>query len=295
MIKRTHVALVKVLLCVALLTTFGSGMGCDEDQILEETTYEQVNTWIRDGANVVIIDVRESADFVNGHIQNAINIPLSTLRDEAGQLINGGQALTNVIPEQDTHIVTYCFGWGNELTFAQAAADLGYTKVYYYTGGTEEWDTKPNYYVVEFEGFKAWHAANAPFDNGTSYLVDDLPPEWYAGTDPDHPDGHIPCAVNLPIEEWATSDGQMVNNGAAFESAFPNKNATVVIYCGNSECGKSLVGVQVAATLGYTDVYRYQGGQKEWIEMGEPTVPGQEPCPDGVDIDTDTGTDTAGH
>ena len=36
--------------------------------------------------NVVILDVRESTEFIQGHIEHALNVPLSKLKEEAGAL-----------------------------------------------------------------------------------------------------------------------------------------------------------------------------------------------------------------
>lgn len=264
------------------------GMGCEDEEAPEPTlaavTYEELDTWLTAQAQFTLIDVREPADFAAGHIQNAINIPLSTLIDvNTGQLINNGAALTSVVIDKNQPIVTYCFGWGNEFTFAKLAIDLGYMLVYYYPAGTNEWDNKPNYYVIEYEAFKQWHMDYSPFDDGANFLIDDLTAEWYAGTDPEHPEGHIPCAVNLPVELWADSSGVPINGGAAFTSLVPNLEAKVIIYCGNPACGKSLFGVKAAVALGYTNVFRYQGGQSDWLEHGEPTVLGPDPCPIAIE------------
>ena len=269
---------------------------CDDDPIFQEVDYEQMTAWLaEEDLPVVIIDVREPVDFNAGHIQSATNVPLSTLQDESGQLIDGGSALTSVVSNKSQAIVTYCFGWGAETVFAQEAKNMGYTEIYYYTGGTEDWDTRDNYYVIEYEAFKSWHETNMqgenPFNDGENYLIDDLPVEWYDGTDPDHPGGHIPCAWNIPIELWGNSDGEIVDDATAFTDVVTNKDAEkIVVYCGNWDCPKSLVGAAIAAELGYKNVFRYQGGQEEWIEMGEETVEGQVPC--ASDSDTDTDTDT---
>ena len=36
--------------------------------------------------NVVVLDVRESAEFIQGHIENAVNLPLSKLKEDANTL-----------------------------------------------------------------------------------------------------------------------------------------------------------------------------------------------------------------
>ena len=264
-----------------IMVTFaiGAGMGCDGDDESgngEAATveYDELKTWQADD-DVLFIDVRPAEDYAGGHIQDAINIDLAALVDASGTIIDAGAALTGAVAKKETRIVAYCFGYGNDKTFADAAVELGYTSVYRYEWGTNEWTTK-DYLVIEYSSFKKWHDARFPFDDGEDYLIDDLPEPWYTGDDSDHPGGHIPGALNLPIELWGSNAGP-VEDGKAFTDVVGNKDAKVVIYCGNPACGKSLVGVQVAAQLGYTNVFRYQGGWQEWQDEGNELKPGLEP------------------
>ncbi len=247
---------------------------------VKEVDYEQLKSWIENGEEMVLIDVRPATGYDAGHLQNAINIPLGTFANQDGSLINDGAALTTVVTDRNKKIVAYCAGFGNDGIFANAAIGLGYTDVYRYTAGTADWSANGDYYVIEYAGFKAWHDAKYPFEEGEHYLIDDLPVAWYTGDDPSHPGGHIPCAVNIPVEQWVGSDGSLVNGGAAFTDFVTNQDAMVVIYCGDALCGKSLAGARAAVKMGYTHVYRYQGGQKEWMEKGNALTPGDQPCPE---------------
>jgi rhodanese-related sulfurtransferase len=255
-----------------------AGMGCDSgdggDGEVTTVEYDELKSWQADG-DVLFIDVRPAEDYAAGHIQDAINIDLSALVDGTGGIIDGGGALTEAVALKDTRIVTYCFGFGNDKTFADAALELGYTDVHRYEWGTNEWTTK-DYLVIEYSSFKKWHDASFPFDDGKGYLVDDLPEPWYTGDDPDHPGGHIPGALSLPIELWGGNAGP-IDDGKALTDLVPEKGAQLVIYCGNPACGKSLVGVQVAVQLGYTNVFRYQGGWQEGQDEGNELKPGLEP------------------
>jgi len=254
------------------------GSDAEEGGTVQEVTYEELKASIDAGEDFVLIDVRTPADWAAGHIQNAINIPLDTLVDKNGALVGGGKALTDAVSDKGRKIVAYCFGYGNYLTFAEAALELGYSKVYRYEWGTGEWaDSRHDYLVIEYAGFKAWLDASTPFESGKDYLIDVLPVEWYTGDDPAHPGGHIPGAINIPIELIATSDGALVDGGKALTEVVKAKDATLVIYCGNPACGKSLVGVKKAVELGYTKVFRYQGGWQEWQDEGNALTPGTEP------------------
>ena len=50
----------------------------------------------------------------------------------------------------------------------------------------------------------------------------------------------------------------------------PDKNRTVVIYCGFVKCTRSHNGAAWARRLGYTNVYRYPGGIFAWKGAGYP-------------------------
>lgn len=269
-----------LVLALALTASFYLLQGCDQPQPAKqatEATYEDIKEWMAAKDNMTIIDVRPAADYGSGHIQDAINIDLAEFADTTGTLINNGEALTSVIPNKNKKIVTYCFGYGNDKIFADAAVDLGYTNVYYYTGGTVDWSENGDYYVIEYAAFKAWHDAKYPFNDGKNYLIDDLPVDWYTGDDPAHPGGHIPGAINIPVEQWADGSGNPVDGGGAFTSVVADKTAKVVIYCGNPTCGKSLSGAIAAVNMGYTNVFRFQGGQQVWRDNGNDLTPGSEP------------------
>ena len=69
-----------------------------------------------------IIDVRERVEFANGHIKNAINIPLSELRQR-----------TNEIPK-DKPVYLHCRTGQRSYNAALALQNLGYSNVYNITG-----------------------------------------------------------------------------------------------------------------------------------------------------------------
>jgi len=238
--------------------------------------YEELASWVYDGSeDALLVDVRLPEEFAAGHIVDAINIPYETVADLAGTPIDGGRALNDAIPDKSTRIVLYCFGYGLDRDFADVAADLGYTNVYRYEWGTNDWKTQ-DYLVIDYLSFKKWHDAYFPFDDDENHLIDDLPEAWYTGEDPDHPGGHIPGAVNIHLDLWSDADGP-VDDGRAFTDVVGNKSAKVVIYCGNAACGLSHLGAKTAVALGYENVFRYRGGWQEWLDEGNALSPGLDP------------------
>jgi sulfur-carrier protein adenylyltransferase/sulfurtransferase len=54
------------------------------------------------------------------------------------------------------------------------------------------------------------------------------------------------------------------------EDTVPDKNRTVVLYCGGG--GRSALAAEVLQQMGYRDVFSLQGGYKQWKEKPYPTL-----------------------
>ena len=85
-------------------------------------------------------------------------------------------------------------------------------------------------------------------------IVDVLPASSYV-------EWHIPGAVGLPLELLASHARELL----------PNRDAEIVVYCGNAECSRSLHASQQLHELGYSNVRIYRGGIADWMDSGEPT------------------------
>jgi len=82
-------------------------------------------------------------------------------------------------------------------------------------------------------------------------LVEALPLHTYE-------QGHIPGAVNLPLEN--------VRELAAHR--IPDKNAEVIVYSESSGCGCAAQVAQELMKLGYARVSRYADGKADWVDAG---------------------------
>ena len=69
-------------------------------------------------SGALIVDVRESSEFRNGHIKKAINIPLSSI----GKI----SSKTN----KDKDIILYCQSGARSASASKRLKSMGYTKVY---------------------------------------------------------------------------------------------------------------------------------------------------------------------
>lgn len=75
--------------------------------------------------------------------------------------------------------------------------------------------------------------------------------------------GHIPGAI-----DFSTSKGELAAKLPA------DKDALVVAYCGNENCGAYAAAAKKAKELGYTNVKHYSKGIAGWKASGEKTEPG---------------------
>jgi len=85
---------------------------------------------------------------------------------------------------------------------------------------------------------------------------------------------HVPGAVQyeFPIPEVKEMDDAAK---AKFEKFLgPDKDKTLVFYCGFVKCTRSHNGAMWAVKLGYKKVYRYPGGIKAWMEADYPVAKG---------------------
>lgn len=74
--------------------------------------------------------------------------------------------------------------------------------------------------------------------------------------------GHLPGALNLPLEGFSE----------AAQRALPNKSADIVVYCASSTCQNSDIAARKLGSLGYVNVRIFKGGKAAWREAGLPLV-----------------------
>ncbi|MBU5266441.1 FAD-dependent oxidoreductase [Virgibacillus proomii] len=72
--------------------------------------------------NAFIIDVREKHEYEKGHLKNAVNIPLSELRDRLGEI------------PQDKPVYVHCRSSQRSYNAVMALQQLGYTNIYNISG-----------------------------------------------------------------------------------------------------------------------------------------------------------------
>ncbi len=109
-------------------------------------------------------------------------------------------------------------------------------------------------------------------DSGKDILVVDTMP--YAGS---YKKEHVPGAVQFlfPIPEMETWDRKETDDKTVedfTEMLGPDRNKTIVIYCGFVKCTRSHNGAMWAKKLGYRNVFRFAGGIFAWKGAGYPVA-----------------------
>ena len=114
------------VLITALLLT--GCVGASPAPTFRQISQEEAKAMM-DGETVVILDVREQHEFDEGHILNAVLLPVGTITEDAAKA---------VIPAKDSKVLVYCRSGNRSKTASQMLAELGYTEVYEF-GGINTW------------------------------------------------------------------------------------------------------------------------------------------------------------
>ena len=85
--------------------------------------------------DMVILDNRKEEDFAAGHVEGAIRLIDTDVNAES---------LAKHLKSKDTPVLFYCNGvkCGRAAKAAEKAVQLGYTRVYYYALGMDEWNAQ---------------------------------------------------------------------------------------------------------------------------------------------------------
>ena len=82
---------------------------------------------IKENPNLLLLDVRSSSEFTEGHIPGALSVPLDTLESKVNSFA------------KDTQIVCQCLSGGRSKIAARYLTELGFSEVYNLEGGLLSW------------------------------------------------------------------------------------------------------------------------------------------------------------
>ncbi|MBI3671777.1 rhodanese-like domain-containing protein [Candidatus Azambacteria bacterium] len=84
---------------------------------------------LKEGKNIIILDVRTEDEYDSGHIKNSILLPLNHLKEKATEIIQNKNAIINTI----------CRSGGRSAMARSVLEDMGYTNVRSIAGGILKW------------------------------------------------------------------------------------------------------------------------------------------------------------
>jgi rhodanese-related sulfurtransferase len=96
---------------------------------------QQIFELVTKTSDIVILDNRKPEDFAAGHIEGAVRLIDTDVSAET---------LAEQITTKDTPVLFYCNGvkCGRAAKATEKAVQFGYTKVYYYALGMDDWNNQ---------------------------------------------------------------------------------------------------------------------------------------------------------
>jgi len=108
-------------------------------RIISETSPESAALSLRGGADVVLIDVREPAEFAAGHIQGSINIPRGVLEFQVESHPALGCVTEPALSVRHRPLLICCRSGGRAALAAASLAAMGFSEVRSVAGGIQGW------------------------------------------------------------------------------------------------------------------------------------------------------------
>ncbi|MBQ3385676.1 MAG: rhodanese-like domain-containing protein [Erysipelotrichaceae bacterium] len=107
--------------------------GCQQKEPVQEITYRQVNSeqaiqMMAENEGYIILDVRTAAEYHEGHIEGAINVPNEEISDKE----------ISRLPDKSQMIFVYCRSGNRSKDASEKLVKLGYTNIVEF-GGINTW------------------------------------------------------------------------------------------------------------------------------------------------------------
>lgn len=104
-------------------------MVAEARKAVEQTSVEETRKAMKSGEEVVVLDVREPAEWDDAHITEAKLIPRGLLEYMAAE----------ELPDKESRIVVHCATGGRSALAAKTLAEMGYENVANMDGGINAW------------------------------------------------------------------------------------------------------------------------------------------------------------
>ncbi|MGL4910863.1 MAG: rhodanese-like domain-containing protein [Romboutsia sp.] len=237
---------VKVLLVGAILTlTVSSLVGCgskseEVPKSNESTTQNQEKTYknisgseaekiMKDSNDTLILDVRDAKEYNEGHIVDAINIPV----DEVEKRIDELESF------KDKTVLVYCKSGKRSITASEILVKNNFKDVSNVEDGVSEYE----YDLVEYTDLTASQFEKMISENSDAIILDPRDKK-------DFSKGHIENSINIPLSEIESRLDEL------------SKDKPVLIYCNVGR--KSAEAANILQNNGFSKVYNAIDGVKEY-------------------------------
>ncbi len=186
--------------------------------------------------NLLLLDLREPADYDSGHLPFAVNVPWHD--DESAR-----KRLARLVEGPPRPIVLYGRSALALIDAARFVATRNGGPVLVYPGGVDGW-TKYESGYLEIEWAGLWHLLTRKHPLVLDFRAAEA---WAAG--------HIPGALRAddeaPDATW---------------KAWASSGRPIITYCTGAACGASRKAAKRLAAAGARPVYQFPGGYEEWAE-----------------------------
>lgn len=127
--KQKLFILLSIMMSIVLLMSCQNKQASTEEVKIKQVTVKELEGMLaEESAERLYIDVREVEEYVEGHIAEFLNYPLSTLEETKGQL------------PKEKEIVIICRSGNRSMQAAKLLVDDGFTNVTNIQGAMLEWE-----------------------------------------------------------------------------------------------------------------------------------------------------------
>ena len=92
-----------------------------ENDLIRKINFAEARELLDSRPEAVLLDVREEAEYITGHAQNAVLLPVDELTDETAM---------DAIPELSTPVLVYCRSGYRSNVAAHRLEEYGYEEIY---------------------------------------------------------------------------------------------------------------------------------------------------------------------
>lgn len=107
----------KVIILILSLVFLTS---CENKEVAKVQEVDCLNKNVLMGEGAILIDVRSSMEYEQGHLSNAMNLDVDAIENY----------IEDKVPDKETKIIVYCRSGNRSATAASKLIDLGYKNIY---------------------------------------------------------------------------------------------------------------------------------------------------------------------